>query len=166
MGVTKSCREYTHPRDEFQSYPKGVNGVTSRIGLFFSLSGGLLVLDVRVTTQFGRYGIEIGIDSLAKDRSVSCVVTSRCVERYAEELSTECPEPMYVDFYVGRQNPAPHPAAKRKMNTFPLLKGIGNIFLVWTECCVPVSQSRQEWPYFYVTFQRFEIEMEQLLEKH
>ena len=23
MGITNSCREYTHPRDEFKSYPKG-----------------------------------------------------------------------------------------------------------------------------------------------
>ena len=50
-----------------------------------------------VTTQNGRYGIEVKIDSLAKDGSTPWVVSSRGVERKVTEVSMACAEPMYID---------------------------------------------------------------------
>ena len=66
----------------------GVIGNKTRIGP---------VLEVLIKVQFGRYGIEIKIDSLAGDGSKSWVVISRGVERFVTELSPDCTEPMNVD---------------------------------------------------------------------
>ena len=55
-GVTNSCREYTHPRDEIQIRSETCDWRQLRLGP---------VLEVLVTTQFGRYGKEVRMDSLA-----------------------------------------------------------------------------------------------------
>ena len=81
MEVTNPCREYSHLREEFKSYPKGVGDVNNRIGP---------ILEVLVTIQFGRYGIEDKTDSLARDGQNSSDVINRGVERYVFELSMEC----------------------------------------------------------------------------
>ena len=121
MGVTNSRREYTHHRDEFMSYPKGVIGDNTRIGP---------VPEVLVTAQFGRCGIEVRIGPSAKDGS-------KIVGRHQPGSGTMCNRVLdgmhrgpCVSTLVplaggnlkrpfgGSQNPAPHP---------PALKGIGNI---------------------------------------
>ena len=81
MGFTNPCREYSHLREEFKSYPKGVVDVNTRIGS---------ILEVLVTTQFGRFGIEDKTDSLARDGPNSWDVINRGVERYVTELWMEC----------------------------------------------------------------------------
>ena len=71
------CREYTHSRDDDKSYPKGITGNGARV-------------DVLVTEQCNRYGIEMRIESLVQDGSQSWVVISRGVERQVTELSLDC----------------------------------------------------------------------------
>ena len=88
LGITRSCRDNTHPRDSQLSYLKGVIGNSTKIGP---------VLEVLVTVHYGRYGIAINADSLAKCASEPWVVISRGVEGYVTELSLDCTEPMYVD---------------------------------------------------------------------
>ena len=55
------------------------------------------VHDVVATVQYGGYGVEVEMDSLAKDGSQSWVVISRSVERYVTKLYLDCTEPMQVD---------------------------------------------------------------------
>ena len=50
LGITNSCREHTIPRDQYLAYPKGVIAENTRFGP---------VLEVVVTAQFGRYGMEV-----------------------------------------------------------------------------------------------------------
>ena len=84
-GAISPCREFTHSRDDDKSYPKGITGNGTRIGP---------ALDVLVTEQCNRYGIEMRIDSLVQDGSQSWVVISRGVERQVTELSLDCTEPV------------------------------------------------------------------------
>ena len=59
-GAMSPCREYTLSRDDDKSYPKGITGNRTRIGP---------ALNVLVTEQRNRYGIEMRIDSLVQNGS-------------------------------------------------------------------------------------------------
>ena len=59
-GAISPCREHMHSRDDDKSYPKGITGNGARIGP---------ALDVLVTEQCNRYGIEMRIDSLVQNGS-------------------------------------------------------------------------------------------------
>ena len=57
-----ACREYTLPRDEDPSEPKGWIRGNTKIGP---------VLEVTTCCQQGEYGVEIRIESMNKDNSHS-----------------------------------------------------------------------------------------------
>ena len=59
---TVACREYTLPRDDGSSQPRGWIQRKSRIGP---------VLEVTTSCPYGKYGIEIRIWSLSQDTSHS-----------------------------------------------------------------------------------------------
>ena len=59
-----ACREYTLPRDENSSEPKGCVRGNTKIGP---------VLEVTTCCQQGKYGVEIRIKSVNKDNSHSWV---------------------------------------------------------------------------------------------
>ena len=67
MGITNTCRGYTKPRDELKAEPKGVIGDCTKLGPIYN---------VLRTRHYGRYGIEVLIDSLTNDGSQSWVVIS------------------------------------------------------------------------------------------
>lgn len=52
------------------------------------------VIKVLVTKHYGRYGVEIQINSLANDGTHSWIALSRSVERYVTELALDCAEPI------------------------------------------------------------------------
>ena len=79
-GCPSSCREYTHPRNDDRSQPKGFNRGNTRIGP---------VLEVKITKQFDCRGIEIKIDSLRKDGTQSWMAISSGVDKYVTELFEE-----------------------------------------------------------------------------
>ena len=56
--VLKIGREYTSPRDAPRTERNGATGANTRIGP---------IHDMLITEPFGRYGIEVEIDSLEKD---------------------------------------------------------------------------------------------------
>ena len=89
VGIVKSCREYTLPRDQYPSYPKSSDCTQYQN---WTCCGKYLV-----TAQFGRHGIEMNIGSLAGVGSTSSVVISRGVERYVTEFSFGDTEAMNVD---------------------------------------------------------------------
>ena len=62
--VSVACREYTLPRDEKSSDPKGCIRGNTNIGP---------VLEVTTSYLQGKYGVEIGIESINKDNSHSRV---------------------------------------------------------------------------------------------
>ena len=71
---TVACREYTLPRDDKASQPKGWIRGNTRIGP---------VLEVTTSFQHFNYGIEIRIESVNKDNSHSWVRISYGTVRYA-----------------------------------------------------------------------------------
>ena len=79
-GVTSSCREYTHPRNDDRAYPKGFMNNDTKIGPLFVLP---------VTKHFGRYRIETKIVSMMDDGTQSWVVINRGVEEYVTELALD-----------------------------------------------------------------------------
>ena len=99
-----TSREHTKPRDESKGEPKGVTGDNTKIGPF---------RDVLVTGQYGRYGIEVLIDSSAKDGSQGWVVLCRSVDRDVTELSTECTQPMHADINANMAQRAQSSAASQ-----------------------------------------------------
>ena len=138
IGVTNSCREYIRPGDEFQSDPKGVRRDNTRIGP---------VLDVLVTTNLAVTEVRLNIDALATDGSTSWVFI------ICNGALDGMQEPMYVDSVTyGTGKPVAFMQRRAKLislisgkNQHILIEqGIGSIFLVWTECCHTVSQSREE----------------------
>ena len=66
-----ACREYTLPRDEDSSEPKGWIRGNTKIGP---------VLEVTTCCQQGKYGVEIKIKSMNKDNSHSWVRISHGFE--------------------------------------------------------------------------------------
>ena len=72
-----SCREYTLLRSEGSSRVRGWIRGSTKIGL---------VLDVKVCHQ-GRHGVEIMIESLFRDRTVSSVRIVNGINKYLTETS-------------------------------------------------------------------------------
>ena len=68
-----ACREYTLPRDDLASQPKGWIQANMRIGP---------VLEVTTSFQHFKYGIEIRIWSVNKDNSQSWVRISHGTVKY------------------------------------------------------------------------------------
>ena len=68
-----ACREYTLPRDDQASQPKGWIQGNMRIGL---------VLEVTTSFQYFKYGIEIRIESVNQDNSHSWVRISNGTVKY------------------------------------------------------------------------------------
>ena len=73
---TVACREYTLPRDDKASQPKGWIRGNTRIGP---------VLEVTTSFQHFKYGIEIRIESVNKDNSHSWVRISYGTVRYVND---------------------------------------------------------------------------------
>ena len=81
-----ACREYTLPREEDASQPRGWIQGNSRIGL---------VLEVTTSYLYGKYGIEIRIWSLRTDNSHSGVRISHGSNKFVVDSNynnTEIPE--------------------------------------------------------------------------
>ena len=77
-----SCREYTLLRSEETSRVRGWIRGNTKIGP---------VLDVKVYYHYGRYGVEIMIESLFRDRTVSWVRIVNGINKYVTETSEEIP---------------------------------------------------------------------------
>ena len=73
---TIACREYTLPRDDKASQPKGWIRGNTRIGL---------VLEVTTSFQHFKYGIEIRIESVNQDNSLSWVRISYGMVKYVND---------------------------------------------------------------------------------
>ena len=73
-----ACREYTLPRDENSSEPKGGIRGNTKIEP---------VLEVTTSYLQGKYGVEIRIKSMNKDNSHSWVRISHCLNELVTELS-------------------------------------------------------------------------------
>ena len=61
---TVACREYTHPRDDRASQPKGWIQGNTRIGP---------ILEVTTSFQHFKFGVEVRIQSMKEDNSHSWV---------------------------------------------------------------------------------------------
>ena len=75
-----SCREYTLPRSDESSRVRGWIHGNTKIGP---------VVDVKVCYHQGSYGVEIMIESLFRDRTVSCVRIVNGINKYVTETSEE-----------------------------------------------------------------------------
>ena len=87
-----ACREYTLPRDEESSQPKGRIQVNTKIGP---------VLEVATFYLHGRYGVEIRIMSLNRDNSHSWVRISHGSNKFVMNLSNieqEIPEDQLEEY--------------------------------------------------------------------
>ena len=73
-----ACREYTLPRDENSSDPKGWIRGNTKIGP---------VLKVTTSCLQGKYGVEIRIESMNKDNSHSWVRISHGLNKFVTDLS-------------------------------------------------------------------------------
>ena len=62
--MQKACREYTLPRNDESSQPKGWIQGSTKIGP---------VLEVTTSCLYGKHGVEIGIWSLSEDNTQSWV---------------------------------------------------------------------------------------------
>ena len=86
-----ACREYTLPRDDPASQPKGWIQGNMRIGL---------VLEVTTSFQYGKHGIEIRIWSVGQDNSQSWVRISYGTNKYvidSKHNNTEIPADPHED---------------------------------------------------------------------
>ena len=84
-----ACREYTLPRDEEASQPKGWIQGNTKIGP---------VLDVATCCLHGKYGVEMRIISLNKDNSHSWVRISHGSNRFVMNLNNNEQETSEVQF--------------------------------------------------------------------
>ena len=75
-----ACREYTLPRDEKSSDPKGWIRGNTKIGT---------VLEVTTSYLQGKYGVEIRIESVNKDNSHSWVRISHGLNKLVTDLSKQ-----------------------------------------------------------------------------
>ena len=76
--MNDSCREYRLPRSEPESRPRGWILGDTKIGT---------VLDVKVFCHQKRYGIEIMVESLFRDRTVSWLRIVNGINQYVTEAS-------------------------------------------------------------------------------
>ena len=84
-----ACREYTLPRDEETSEPKGWIRGNTKIGP---------VLEVTTCCLHGKYGVEIRIMSLSEDNSHSWVRISRGLNKLVTNLNNNEQETSEVQF--------------------------------------------------------------------
>ena len=87
-----ACREYTLPREEEASQPKGWIQGNTKIGP---------VLEVATSYLHGKYGVEIRIESVNKDNSHSWVRISRGSNKFAMDSNnndTEVPEDQLEEY--------------------------------------------------------------------
>ena len=87
-----ACREYTLPRDEKPSQPKGWIQGNTKIGP---------VLEVATSCLHGKHGVEIRIVSLNKDNSHSCVRISHGSNKFVMNLNNndqEVPEVQLAEY--------------------------------------------------------------------
>ena len=87
-----ACREYTLPRDEDSSEPKGWIQGNTRIGP---------VLEVTTSYLHGEHGVEIRIMSLSKDNAHSWVSISHGSNKFVMDLNnndTEIPEDQLEEY--------------------------------------------------------------------
>ena len=75
-----ACREYTLPRDEKSSDPKGWIRVNTKIRP---------ILEVTTSHLQGKYGVEIRIESMIKDNSHSWVRISHTLNQLVTDLSNK-----------------------------------------------------------------------------
>ena len=73
-----ACREYTLPRDEDSSEPKGWIKGNTKIGP---------VLEVATCCLQGKYGVEIRVESMNKDHSHSWVRISHGLHKLVTNLN-------------------------------------------------------------------------------
>ena len=85
--ITTTCREYSAMRDDTTAEAKGVV-VGDNNNIF---------LDAQVPLQFGRYGIEVQIDSVSGDGSKSWVVISRGLDRHVTVISAEYTQHLFPE---------------------------------------------------------------------
>ena len=76
----RACREYTLPRSDESSQPKGWIQGNTRIGP---------VMEVTTSYLYGKHGIEIRIWSLSKDKSQSWVRISHGINKFVS-VTTDC----------------------------------------------------------------------------
>ena len=121
---TVACREYTLPRDDKASQPKGLIRGNMRIGP---------VLEVTTSFQHFKYGIEIRIESMNKDNSHSWVRISYGAVKYVNdsiEDNTENPADSQEEESVqtsskvvaarSKAKAIPQPRESTGITTFPL----------------------------------------------
>ena len=75
-----ACREYTSPKDEKSSDPKGWIRGNTKIGP---------VLEVTISYLQGKFGVEIGIESVNKDNSHSWVRISHGLNKLVTNLNNK-----------------------------------------------------------------------------
>ena len=86
----RACREYTLPRSDESSRPKGWIQGNTRIGL---------VLEITTSYLYGKHGIEIRSWSLSKDNSQSWVRISHGSNKFVIDSNqnyTEIPADLYL----------------------------------------------------------------------
>ena len=88
--MKNSCREYTLPRSEPESRPRGWILGNTKIDL---------VLDVKVCFHQKRYGIEIMIESQFRDRTVPWVRIVNGINKYVTETS----ETLYLEIFEHKE---------------------------------------------------------------
>ena len=92
--VSVTCREYTLPRDEEASQPKGWIQRNTKIGP---------VLEVATSCLHGKYGVEIRIMSMNKDNSHSWVRISHGSNKFVMNLNNneqEIPEVQFEEYVL------------------------------------------------------------------
>ena len=109
------CREYTLPRSEEASRVRGWILGNTKVGP---------VLDVKVCLHQRRYGIEILIESLFRDRTVSRVRIVNGVNKYVSEtsetISLEIFEHKVTVKLVAKAKPQPKPAVTLSSISIPV----------------------------------------------
>ena len=107
-----SCREYTLPRSEETSRVRGWIRGNTEIGP---------VLDVKVCYHQGRYGVEIMIESLFRDRTVSWVRIVNGINKFVTETSEEIlVASVGTGKPVARAKPRPKPTLTLSLVSLPL----------------------------------------------
>ena len=113
--VQTSCREYTLLRDQETSRARGWIRGKTKIGTVF---------DVKVYFHQGRYGIDVMIESLFRDRTVSWVRSVNGSNKYVTETSEEIPvesiEHRVTREPVANARPRPKPAVTLSPISIPL----------------------------------------------
>ena len=128
-----ACREYTLPREEEASQPKGWIQGNTKIGP---------VLEVATSYLHGKYGVEIRIISFNRDNTHSWVRISHGSNKFVMNLNnneTEIPEDQLGEYALKLNAKDLHADQRQKQNheeenllalhqeSFPLKEGIGSI---------------------------------------